>query len=314
MSQNPAYKLPVCLELYELLAARRVAENERLAAQGLPPTDREFPFISSDEIELQQKHRAAQNAQPFAKPTSNRLTAVAKAKILARKESIPGFERHSRKCQICRHPAVDAIEEVYINWYPASDICRYFGFDDPDILYRHAHAAGLDELRRQNMRIVPERLIENWTKVKVTVGGILRSIRALSCLDEKGRWNDLPSTHIILSKKDLPDNTSASSTESGIPGPGVTSSTDLVRAGHTTGEPLESISTPDSVSSTERSETECEGSSLPYSGATSSTDFSNRHASPQQNQRDDGESPVPEPPSDLATRHSPLGAFGGLIE
>ncbi|MGH9732508.1 MAG: hypothetical protein ACRD4A_12490 [Candidatus Acidiferrales bacterium] len=234
MSQNdPPYKIVLSPVMAQIMAERRADQNARLAAQGLPPIETESPFISTDEYEAEEKarekQRGAQKPQPFPKPTSNRLTAAAKAKITARSQSIPGFERHSRKCQICRNPEVDAIEQVYLDWYNVRHIASYFQFDDADVIYRHARATGLDVLRRQNVRIVVERFIEQGHYIKVTVPGILRSIRALSCLDEKGRWTELPSTHILLSGKDLPPGShadAASISASGVPKNGPTSSTE----------------------------------------------------------------------------------------
>ncbi|MGB6876297.1 MAG: hypothetical protein WBD87_09720 [Candidatus Acidiferrales bacterium] len=205
MPQDQPVQIVVTPELAEVLASRRQARNAQLTAAGQPPVQDESPFISSADLEKE-------NARAAQKPRRTRITPAAKAKIDARCKSIPGFERHSRKCCICRHPHVDAIEEIYLNWYSGRDICAFFHLNDPDIVYRHGHAAGLDVLRRQNVRAVIERFIEQWPRIKVSSSTIIRSIRALSCLDDKGHWADLPSTHILLSGQPLPAEAATSPT------------------------------------------------------------------------------------------------------
>ena len=216
MSQNPP-KIVVTDSFYKIMLHKRAQDNERLLAQGLPPRTDELSYIAESDADAlvadEAKRRAARASQKAAPrptpPTRGPLCRAAKAKLTARCQSIPGFERHSRKCQICRHPDVDAIEQIYLNWHSADDVCNFFQLRDNDIVYRHARAAGLDVLRRQNTRLVVERFVEQWRHVKITLPGILRSIHALSCLDDKGRWTDPPRTHIILSSKDLPAATSA---------------------------------------------------------------------------------------------------------
>jgi hypothetical protein len=195
--------------LYQAIASRRSAHNAELVAQGLPPAPDRSSLISESQAKAEQTQdearRAASKSEPPALPRPSRgLRSAAKAKAADRNSSIPDFERHSRKCQICRNPYVDIIETAYLQWNRTDLICRYFRIDDSDTLYRHVRAAGLDVLRRQNVRVVVENFIEHWQGVKITAPTILRSIRALSCLDEKGRWTDPPSTrtHILLRGND----------------------------------------------------------------------------------------------------------------
>ncbi len=183
MPNNPPVQIVAEPALAEILATRRADRNAALIAAGQPPLQDESPFVSSSEVAEQQASAAARKT---------RLTAAAKAKIAARAEANPFFARHSRKCLICRHPDVDAIEQIYLNWFSARAIADYFRFHDLDVVYRHAAAAGLDVLRRQNVRSVLERFIEEWRHVKITSSAIIRSIRALSCVDERGHWTDLP--------------------------------------------------------------------------------------------------------------------------
>jgi hypothetical protein len=58
-----------------------------------------------------------------------------------------GAERHSRKCQICRHPLRAVIERTFVSRRSPSRIAQQFGFNDRSTIYRHAHATQLFELR-----------------------------------------------------------------------------------------------------------------------------------------------------------------------
>lgn len=138
-------------------------------------------------------------------PTKRRAPATGWRAILAeRRASIPGFNRHSRKCEICHDADVLEIENAFVNWCSAPYIVRTFNLEYKDTVYCHARALGLDAARRQNVRVAVEKLIEEVDQVKVTSATVLRAIRALSCLDENGRWTDPPSTHIVLTGKDGP--------------------------------------------------------------------------------------------------------------
>ncbi|HLW82169.1 MAG TPA: hypothetical protein VKS20_09015 [Candidatus Acidoferrales bacterium] len=285
MSQNPP-KMIVSDSLHEIVLHRRAQTNERLAAEGLPPRTDELWCISESDAHAlaadKAKRRADQAAALVAPPPPTRgpLCRAARAKVAERNASIPGFERHSRKCQICRHPYFDSIEESYLNWENVVATCRYFQLADTDTLYRHARAAGLDILRRQNVRVVVERFIEKAADAKVTVTSTLRSIRALSCLDDKGRWTDLPKTHILRRGPDASPAASLDddrSSDSGLPEEGLTSTTNpppTAHDGSAAASPTTSSENDSSVvphSSTERSEP-CRDSGLPKGRSSSSTE------------------------------------------
>lgn len=309
MSRNqPHPKIIVADSLYEILAQRRADHNARLAADGLPPANDDFPFLTQAQADAEAKPRSTQKAAASPAPpppTRGPLCRAAKAKVAERNAAIPGFDRHSRKCQICRSPYADYIEQVYLQWESVDLICRYFQLADTDTLYRHARAAGLDVLRRQNSRWVVEQFIEQWRTVKITSSTVIRSIRALSCLDEKGRWTDLPKTHILVRGNDssaplrspdaqedgdLPPSSEQSEPHcgrhSGLPGKVVTSSTGETIPATTasdTGIP-EAGSTALSALSTERSSQppndaplSCERSSRVQVGVLSSFERSEPH-------------------------------------
>jgi hypothetical protein len=187
---------------YEILANRRAATNAELAAQGLPPLEDNSYLMSESQAKAEAEARAKQR-NGTAPEKLGPLSTTARAKLRTRRSTIPDFDRHSRKCQLCHHPDVDVIEEAFLNWHSARTIASRFRISRIDSIYRHAHAVGLDTLRRQNVRTVVERFIEEADHVKITAASVLRSIRSLSCLDSKGRWTDLPTTRIILTSKDL---------------------------------------------------------------------------------------------------------------
>ena len=138
-------------------------------------------------------------------PTKRRSPAAGWRAILAdRRASIPGFNRHSRKCEVCHDADVLEIEHAFVNWYSARYIVETFDLEYLDTVYHHARALGLDVARRQNVRVAVEKLVEEVDRVTVTSATVLRAIRALSCIDANGRWTDPPSTHIVLTGKDMP--------------------------------------------------------------------------------------------------------------
>ncbi len=102
------------------------------------------------------------------------------------------FERHSRKCVICRHPDRAAIEEEFVHWGNPWEIARVYNLGEYRAVYRHAHASGLTLRRRENLHSALDMLIENTRQATVSGDCIIRAIRAYSCVDAMGRWVDPP--------------------------------------------------------------------------------------------------------------------------
>jgi hypothetical protein len=81
---------------------------------------------------------------------------------------LPGFPvavtnpsaAHSRRCAVCRHPDRIWIELKFIEWYNPTLIAEEFELYDRDMIYHHAHASNLFDLRRRNIRCVYEHLLE----------------------------------------------------------------------------------------------------------------------------------------------------------
>jgi hypothetical protein len=99
--------------------------------------------------------------------------------------------RHRRKCSVCNHPERDAIEEEFLDWRSPQAIGTHYGIHKNSI-YCHAHAMGLFVRRRGNVRSALELLIEQVEHAKVTGDTIINAVRALTCLQDDGRWVEPP--------------------------------------------------------------------------------------------------------------------------
>jgi hypothetical protein len=123
-------------------------------------------------------------ANTISKPQLNRKTC----KTLPKQN----FDYHSRKCVICRHPHRAAIEEEFVHWGSPWEIARVYNLGEYRAVYRHAHAAGLTLRRRENLHSALDMLLENTRRATISADGIIRAIRAYSCVDAMGRWVDPP--------------------------------------------------------------------------------------------------------------------------
>lgn len=108
-------------------------------------------------------------------------------------------ERHSRKCRICRHPDREEIEQEYREWFKASEISRRYRLDD-SALHRHLRDMGLIAGRRENLRLVLDRIIGRGAERPVTGGEIIRAVRAQACLTDDNKWIEPAKTVIYLHK------------------------------------------------------------------------------------------------------------------
>lgn len=124
-----------------------------------------------------------------------------KTQALLEGESAPDLDRHQRCCTICRHPDREAIEEAFLLWHSGYSIRCEFHIHSPSAIYRHAHATGLFARRARRLRLSLEHIVEGAERITPTGDNIIRAVRALSCLDDEGKWHELPSppSHIIVS-------------------------------------------------------------------------------------------------------------------
>ena len=113
------------------------------------------------------------------------------------------LERHGRKCKICKHPERELIEADFIQWRHPGDIADAYRIAY-DGLYRHATATGLFELRRENVSIVVQKVLEEVEYVQEpSAAAILRAVRTLR-LDSRGRWTEPPTTHVVVNTTERP--------------------------------------------------------------------------------------------------------------
>lgn len=110
------------------------------------------------------------------------------------------FARHARKCTICHHPDRDAIEEAFIDWTDSYYLYKNFDLGSKHAVYCHAHATGLFDARRRNVRIALESLIEGAGNVRATPDSVIRAVHALSRVDDKGRWIE-PVRRVVVAKR-----------------------------------------------------------------------------------------------------------------
>ena len=98
--------------------------------------------------------------------------------------------RHERKCTICVHPDRKAIEQEFLRWYAPQHIAQDHDIPYASAIYRHAHALGLFERRRRNLRLALEPLIEQANIVEATAGSVIRAVRTYAHINDAGMWID----------------------------------------------------------------------------------------------------------------------------
>ena len=107
------------------------------------------------------------------------------------------LDYHQRNCIICKHPYRRAIEEEFIHWRSPEDIACDFKINFRSV-YRHAHATGLYERRRRNLRCVLETFLERAEHVRVSAREIITAARAYSRISDDGQWIEPPTTNRIF--------------------------------------------------------------------------------------------------------------------
>ncbi len=105
--------------------------------------------------------------------------------------------RHKRRCTVCHHPERDLIEQEFLRWSSPFEISEAFGLKDPSAIYRHAHALGLFERRRLNVRCVSGQLLEFAEMVKPTANSVLQALRAFTRITSGGEWIEPPKRVIV---------------------------------------------------------------------------------------------------------------------
>jgi len=125
-------------------------------------------------------------------------------------EAMVSLGRHRRTCSVCRHAQREEIEAAFIGWRSPAAIAEEFGLADRASVYRHAHALGLFEKRRRNIRAALERIIEKAGEVDVTASAVVAAVQAYSKINAAGEWIDRTET---VSLNDLFDRMSTQELE-----------------------------------------------------------------------------------------------------
>ena len=106
--------------------------------------------------------------------------------------------RHEHQCRVCLHPKRDEIEQAFVTWTSPAQIARKYSVSR-DGLYRHAHALGLFEKRRRNIRSALERIIEKAGDVDATAAAVVAAVQAYSKINATGQWVER-SEHVNLNE------------------------------------------------------------------------------------------------------------------
>jgi hypothetical protein len=91
---------------------------------------------------------------------------------------------------VCAHEQCDEIESAFIGWKSPAAIAEEYGLADRASVYRHAHALGLFEKRKRNIRAALERIIEKAGEVDVTASAVVAAVQAYAKINAAGQWID----------------------------------------------------------------------------------------------------------------------------
>jgi hypothetical protein len=106
--------------------------------------------------------------------------------------------RHEYHCTICSHSKREAIESAFLNWTSLSLMGKQFSVSR-DSIYRHAHALGLMDKRRRNVRAALEKIIEKAGDVEVSATAVVSAVAAYAKINANGQWIER-SEHVSLNE------------------------------------------------------------------------------------------------------------------
>jgi len=104
-----------------------------------------------------------------------------------RTDKKPNPGRHRTICKVCNHEKREDIEQDWTSWGNTARIAKAYSVTR-DSLYRHAHACGLFEKRRQNIKKALERIIEQAESVEVSASAVVSAIQAYTKINDAGKW------------------------------------------------------------------------------------------------------------------------------
>ena len=106
--------------------------------------------------------------------------------------------QHQRRCTICSHPEREAIEEDFLHWRTPWILLKQYGIASRSTLYRHAHALGLYDERRRNLRRALEYVIQEAERTEPSATEVIHAVRAYCCLQDSGEWREPVTTHRVI--------------------------------------------------------------------------------------------------------------------
>jgi hypothetical protein len=106
--------------------------------------------------------------------------------------------RHEYQCTICSHAQRDEVERAFLNWTSLSLMGKQYSVSR-DSIYRHAHALGLMDKRRRNVRAALEKIIEKAGDVEVSATAVVSAVAAYAKINANGQWIER-SEHISLNE------------------------------------------------------------------------------------------------------------------
>jgi len=110
--------------------------------------------------------------------TGEKLGSAEQTQTRVAQDSRVNLGRHAAQCSICNHPYRQDIEERWLEWRSADKIAVDYRVSR-DSVYRHAHATGLYDKRRQNLITAAERIVERWEFTFYNGSTILGAIKLL---------------------------------------------------------------------------------------------------------------------------------------
>jgi hypothetical protein len=90
------------------------------------------------------------------------------------------------------------VERAFLNWTSTSRMGKQYGLSR-DSIYRHAHALGLMDKRRRNVRAALEKIIEKAGDVEVSATAVVSAVAAYAKINANGQWIER-SEHISLNE------------------------------------------------------------------------------------------------------------------
>jgi hypothetical protein len=87
----------------------------------------------------------------------------------------------------------------FLHWHRAANIACEYDLSDTRVVYRHAHATGIYARRLRNVRMAAAHIIDKVEDLKPTAGHVLQAIRAVTRIDDDGRWVEPPIEVVVSS-------------------------------------------------------------------------------------------------------------------